>query len=446
MLLSPDMQDWVGEKHLARFVVATIERMDLSRLEASYEGRGERAYHPKMLTALLFYGYATGVFSSRKLERACLDSIACRFIACNTSPDHDTIADFRKRVLPELSNIFLEILLLAQEMQFLKVGQISLDGTKIKANASKHHALSYAHAGKIKAKLRREIAKLMKRAEAADNEPDPDLNIPAEITRRKALIANIDEARAKIAAREAERHELAKAAYAERLAQREQQRQSGSPPKGRPPQPPAFQIDPKAQINLSDEESRIMPTADGFVQGFNAQAAVAMESQFVIAVDVVQATNDKQQLAPTLEKLAALPEALGKPSDLAADAGYFSASNVLACEDAGIVPYLAMKREAHHSWLQQKLRPAQPEPRPDATAVERMAHRLQTKEGREIYAKRKQTVEPVFGIAKNVMGFRSFFLRGLENVRGEWKLVCSAYNIKHLHALVAACPDAVVMA
>lgn len=381
MLLAPNLQDWLSEGHLARFIVEAIERMDLSALEASYVGRGERAYHPKMLTALLIYGYATGVFSSRKLERACLDSIAFRYIACNTSPDHDTIADFRLRVLPELPAIFLQILLLAQELKFLKLGQISLDGTKMKANASKHHALSYGYAGKIKAKLKREIAGLLKRAQAADNEPDPELDVPAEIARREALIANIDAARSKIAEREAERHALAKAAHAERLAQRkEQQRQTGKKPKWRAPRPPTFQIDSKAQINLTDEESRIMPTADGFVQGFNAQAGVTMESQFVVIADVVQATNDKEQLAPALQKLAALPRELGRTNAIAADAGYFSARNVQLCEEAGIVPHVAMRREVHHSWLKARLRPAEPEPPPHPKAVDRMAHRLQTKE------------------------------------------------------------------
>ncbi len=445
MLLAPDMQDWLVQKHLARFIVEVIERMDLSAIEASYDGRGERAYHPKMLLALLVYGYATGVFSSRKIERACQDSIAFRYIAANVSPDHDTIADFRKRVLPELPKIFLHVLTVAREMEFLKLGEISLDGTKIKANASKHHALSYAHAGKIKAKLRREVARLMKLAEAADNERDPELNIPDEITRREEMIAKIDEARTKIEAREAQRHAEIKAKHAERLAQRkEPQRTTGKKPKGARPRMPARRVEPTAQINLTDEESRIMPTADGFAQGFNAQAAVSIESQFVVALSVTQATNDKQQLVPILRDLPALAPQLGVVTAIAADAGYFSAGNVQACEEAGVVPLLAMRREAHHRWLDARLRKSALEPPPDATPVERMAHRLQTPDGRALYAKRKSTVETVFGNIKSAIGFRTFLLRGLENVGGEWSLVCSAYNIKHLHRMVAACPNRAV--
>lgn len=444
MLLSPSLQDWLPKDHLARLIVETVEQMDLRAIEDSYAGRGERAYRPKMLVALLLYGYATGVFSSRKLERACFDSVAFRFIAANSSPDHDTIADFRKRVLPHLPDIFMRVLLVAKEVGVLNVGQISLDGSKIKANASKHHALSYAHAGKIKAKLRREIVKLMKLAEQAENERDPEIKIPEEIARRETLIAKIDEARAKIEAREAERHAAVKAKHAQRLAQRkEEQRKTGNKPRGPRPKLEELRIEPTAQINLTDEESRIMPTADGFVQGFNAQACVAMGSQLVVTANVTQATNDKEQLQPALTQLKALPPSLGSAEAVAADAGYFSAANVQRCEDAGLTPYLSMRREAHYSWLAARLRKADPKPAPDASAVEQMAYRLQTKEGREIYAKRKSTAEPSFGIIKAAMGFRAFLLRGLANVAGEWNLVCTAYNLKRLNnLLVAACPKA----
>jgi transposase len=442
MLMSPSLQDWLPPKHLARFVVEAVEQMDLRAIEESYAGRGERAYRPKMLVALLIYGYATGVFSSRKIERACLEIIPFRYIAANTSPDHDTIADFRKRVLPDLPSIFLQVLLIAKELGLLSVGQISLDGSKIKANASKHHAYSYKHAGKVKAKLRREVARLMKLAEKADNEPVPDLDIPAEIARRESLIARIDKARATIEAREAERHAAAKALHAERLAQRrEQQRRTGKKPKGTRPKAPKLCVEPTAQVNLTDEESRIMPTADGFIQGYNAQAAVTMGSQLVVSTGVAQATNDKQQFVPVLEQLQTLPATLGAVTAIAADAGYYSEANVQACADAGITPYLAIRREAHHTWLAAQLRKADPEPAAHATAVEQMAHRLQTKDGRDLYAKRKSTVETVFGIVKSAMRFRTFLLRGLEKVSGEWTLVCTAYNFKHLHALVAACPN-----
>src|ERR1019366_3568703 len=299
MLMSPSLQDWLPANHLARLIVETVERLDLRGIEDSYAGRGERAYRPKMLVALLLYGHATGVFSSRRLERACFDSVAFRFISANTSPDHDTIADFRKRILPDFPSIFLQVLLVAKELGVPTVGKISLDGTKIKANASKHHALSYAHAGRIKAKLRREITRLMKLAEAAENEPDPELDIPDEIRRREDLVA---------------------------------------------------------QIDLTDEESRIMPSSDGFVQGYNAQAAVSIESQLIVYAHVTQATNDKQQLVPALEGLQALPESLGVLSDIVADAGYYSEANVVACEGVSVTPYLAMSRERLHSWLDAKLR------------------------------------------------------------------------------------------
>jgi transposase len=277
MLFAPSLQDWLAPDHLARFIVESVERLDLRAIENSYAGRGELAYRPKVLVALLVYGYATGTFSSRKIERPCVDSIAFRYIAANTSPDHDTIANFRKRILPMLPSIFLQVLLIARESGFLTLGQISLDASKIKANASKHHAYSYKHAGKIKAKLRREIARPLRLAAKADNEPLPDLDIPAEIARRENLIARIDQARAKIEAREAERHDAVRAQHAQRLAQRrEEQRTTGKKPKGPRPKAAKLRVELTAQINLTDEESRIMPTADGFIQGYNAQAAVSM--------------------------------------------------------------------------------------------------------------------------------------------------------------------------
>ena len=439
MLMSPSLQDWLPAKHLARLVVETVESLDLRAIEDSYKGRGERAYRPKMLIALLIYGYATGVFSSRKLERGCFDSVAMRFITANTSPDHDTIADFRKRILPDLPGIFLQVLLVARELGVLTVGQISLDGTKIKANASKHHALSYGHAGRIKAKLRREIARLLKLAQAAENERDLDMNIPDEIKRREDLVAKIDEARAKIEEREAIRHAQIKAKHAERLEQREEQQRKGKKPRGPHPKLPELRVEPTAQINLTDEESRIMPSTQGFVQGYNAQAAVDIESQLIVHTHVTQATNDKQQLVPALEGLQGLPESLGVLSDIVADAGYYSEANAVACEAAGVTPYLAMSRERHHSWLDAKLRKVLSTPGEDATPADRMAYRLQTTDGHELYSRRKSTVETSFGIVKGAMGFRSFLLRGCEKVEGEWKLVCTAYNFKRLFGLVAAC-------
>jgi transposase len=442
MLMPASLQDWLGPKHLARFVVDCVESLNLTRIEASYAGRGERPYRPKMLIALLFYGYATGVFSSRKLERACFDSVVFRYIAANTSPDHDTIADFRRRALPYLPDIFVQILLIAKELDMLKVGQISLDGTKVKASASKHRSLSYAHAGKIKAKLRREVAQLMKRAEQSESEPEPDLDIPAEIARREARIARIDQARATIAQREAERHAVLKAAHLERLQRRrEYLATTGKLPKGPRPKLPPFRVNPKAQVNLTDEDSRIMPTANGFEQGYNAQACVDMNSRLIVSCSVTQATNDKQQIQWALDELLSLPSALGKVEALAADAGYCSAANVQRCEDAGVVPYLSLRRERHNSWLSTQSRKPDGELGPDATGMERMKHRLQTKAGRALYGERKSTVETTFGIVKSANGFRAFMLRGLPKVRGEWTLACAAYDLKMLCNLVAACSN-----
>jgi hypothetical protein len=276
---------------------------------------------------------------------------------------------------------------------------------------------------------------LLKLAQAADNERDPELNIPEEIARREDLIAKIDEARAKIEDREVQRHAEARAKHAERLAQRkEQEQQTGRKAKGRRPRAPQLRIEPTAQVNLTDEESRIMPTAEGFVQGYNCQAAVSM-TQFVVTSEVTQATNDKEQIAPALEQLRTLPAELGVPSAIVADAGYFSAKNVAKCEQVGIIPYLSMRREKHHSWLTARLRKRLPEPAADATAVERMLFRMQTDEGRDLYAKRKSTIETTFANVKSAIGFRSFLLRGHRKVNGEWKLVCAAYNLKHLHRL-----------
>jgi IS5 family transposase len=319
---------------------------------------------------------------------------------------------------------------------FLKVGQVSLDGTKIKANASKHHALSYKHIGKTQAHLRREIKRLMKLSEQAENEKvDDGLDIPAEIARRETLIQNLSVAKSKIEEREAARHAEVRAKHAQRLADRKAfQRRTGKKPPGFPPKSPKLRVEPTAQINLTDEESRIMPSADGFVQGYNAQAAVDIESMLIVAPWVTQATNDKEQVAPALAALAELSENVDPVTDLLADAGYFSAANVEACEAARIVPHISMGRDKHYGWLAKEL--AKPETLPnDTSATERMRIRLQSKEGREAYSKRKCTVEPAFGIIKSVQQFRAFLLRGYERVSGEWTLVSIAYNFKRLRSL-----------
>jgi hypothetical protein len=355
-------------------------------------------------------------------------------------PDHDTIATFRRRFLKEIEGLFVQVLLLAREMGVLKMGTIGLDGTKIHANASRHSALSYEHAGKIEAQLQAEVAELMAKAEAADAADIPDgMSVPDELARREERLRKIAEARTKIAARAKERHAREMAEYEAKLAAREAKTAAtGKTPGGKPPQPPTEGPPPSDQINLTDEDSRVMPVAGGgFEQCYNAQAAVAAGSLLVVSVDVVSAPNDKQQLEPMLGKIGALPEGLGEAETLLADAGYFSAANVEACEKAGIEPLIAMGRQPHHPPLTERFEQAPPALE-NPTPVEAMAHRLKTPEGRKVYALRKQTPEPVFGIIKAALGFRQFSLRGLEKVRGEWSLVTMAWNIKRIFALVPA--------
>src|SRR5215204_3670300 len=437
-LLPPSVDEWLPERHLARFIVEVIDRLDLSAMSRSYRGTGSASYHPALLLGILVYGYATGVFSSRKLERATYDSVAFRFIAANDHPDHDTIATFRRRFLKEIEGLFVQVLELAREMGMLKMGTVALDGTKIHANASRHSALSYEHAGKIEAQLKAEVAELLARAEAADQADAPDgMSIPEELGRRNERLAKLAEARAKIEARAKERFEREAAEHRAKLAARKAKEEAtGKKPRGRPPQPPVEGAQPTDQINLTDEQSRIMPVAGGgFEQCYNAQAVVAAGSLLVVAADVVQATNDKRQLAPMLDKLAALPEDLGQPETLLADTGYFSAANVETCQTAGIAPLIALGRETHHPSLSERFAEAPPAP-DDPTPVEAMAHRLKTLEGRKLYAQRKHIPEPVFGIIKSVLGFRQFLLRGLDHVRGEWNLVTMAWNLKRMFVLI----------
>jgi transposase len=436
-LLPPSLDEWLPERHLARFVVEVIDGLDLSAMVRSYRGTGSAGYHPALLLGLLVYGYATGVFSSRKLERATHDSVAFRFIAANDHPDHDTIATFRRRFLKDIAALFVRVLELAREMGLLKLGTVALDGTKIHANASRHSALSYEHATKIEAQLKAEVAELLARAEAADQaEAVVDgMSIPEELTRREERLAKLAEARTKLEARAKERFEQEMAEHRAKLSAREKAAATGKKPGGRPPAPPVEGPQPKDQINLTDEDSRIMPVAGGgFDQCYNAQAVVATESLLVIAAEVVQAPNDKQQIAPMLEKIEALPEQLGRPDTLLADNGYFSEANVTRCAAANVEPLIATGRQPHHpSWRE---RFAAPPPAPEnPTPVEAMAWRLRTPQGKQLYGLRKQTPEPVFGIIKSVMGFRQFLLRGLDRVRGEWSLVTMAWNIKRMFAL-----------
>jgi transposase len=436
-LFPPSVEEWLPEKHLARFVVDVIDQLDLSALTGVYAGKGSAAHHPSVLLGVLVYGYATGVFSSRKIERATYDSVAFRYIAANTHPDHDTLATFRKRFLPQVESLFVQVLLLAGEMKLLTLGNIALDGTKVKANASRHSALSYGHSLKLEQQLSGEVRKLLALAEIADNDALPDgMSLPAEIALRSDRLEAIAAAKVKIEARANERFEQEQADYQAKLARRAaKSKETGKPPRGKPPTPPQAGPADKDQVNLTDDESRIMKVSGGgFEQCYNGQIAVDLDSLLIVKTNTVQACNDKQQIEPMLKKLDTLPDELGNISTLVADTGFYSEANVNACAENEITPLIAVSREEHH--LDPLDRFTEPPPlEACATAVEAMRHRLKTKAGRALYAKRKCTVEPVIGIIKSVLGFRQFLLRGLDNVKGEWDLVALAWNLKRMHVL-----------
>ncbi|MFN0301655.1 MAG: IS1182 family transposase [Burkholderiales bacterium] len=437
-LLPPSVEDWLAKDHLARFVVDIVDQLDLSALTRQYRGSGSAAYHPAMMLGLLIYGYATGVYSSRRIEVATYESIAFRYIAANAQPDHDSLCAFRKRFLEEIETLFVQVLCIARQMKLLKLGTIALDGTKIHANASRHSALSYGHAQKIEAQLDSEVKELLARAEAADQEPLPEgLSIPAELARREERLRAIRQAKGEIEARAAERDAQAQADFdAKTKARADKTTRTGKKPGGKPPAPPSPGVRPTDQINLTDADSRIMPAASkGFEQSYNAQAAVDTESMLVVAIDMAQVANDKQQVEPMLKVLAGLPKELGSVEQLLADNGYFSAANVETCVAAQIEPLLAAGRDGHHPHWEDRFTEPPPLLEP-ASAVERMKHRLKTLDGRKVYGLRKETVEPVFGIIKSAMRFRQFLLRGLASVRGEWTLVTMAWNIKRMAVMV----------
>jgi transposase len=436
-LLPPSIDDWLNEDHLARYIVEVVDQLDLSRLTRQYAGRGSKAHHPATLLSILIYGYCTGVFSSRNLERATYDSVAFRYLAAGTHPDHDTLATFRRRFLGEFSELFVQVLELAREMRLLKLGNVCLDGTKVQANASRHSALSHGHIEKLETQLKAEVQELLALAEKTDQADVPDgLDLPAEIRRREDRLAAMAEAKAKIAARAEERYQREKASYDAKLTKRaEKEKSTGKKPGGKPPAAPTPGPKDSDQVNLTDEESRIMPVSGGgFEQAYNAQAAVDTETMLVVATGLTQAPNDKEQVKPMLDTLAAQAKRLGKITGLIADTGFCSETNITACKTAGVAPLIAVAKEDHHpDWRERHSEPpALPE---NATPLQTMAHRLKTKAGRALYALRKQTVEPVFGIIKSVMGFRQFSLRGLTKVTGEWTLVCLAWNLKRLAVL-----------
>ena len=446
-LLSPSVREWLPQAHLARSVVDVIEGLDLSALERAYAGRGSDAYPPAMLLGLLIYGYATGGFSSRKVERATYDSLAFRFIACNCHSDHDTLATFRQRFAEEFQSVFVQVLQVARENQLSKFGTVSLDGTKIHANASRHSALSHGHIEKIEAQLKAEVQELLALAEVADQSSVPNgVSLPDEIKRREDHLAAMAEAKGKIEACAKERFDREQAEYEAKLAARAAKEGTGKRSKGREPKAPDPAPREEDQINLTDEESRIMKVVGGgFEQCYapkevpledNAQAAVDSETMLVLvlAPHVTDAANDKEQVASMVAKVQALPEGLNRPEALLADTGFFSEKNVATCLDAKLEPMIAVGRDAHHPAWRDRF--TEPEPLAvGASPVETMKHTLKTAVGRKTYALRKQTVEPRFGIIKSVMGFQQFLLRGLENVRNEWTLVCLTWNLKRVAVL-----------
>ena len=439
-LLPPSVQDWLPEGHLARFVAEIIDQLDLSPIEQAYAGHGSAPYHPAMLMALLVYGYASGTFSSRKIQRATYESLAFRFLAANSHPDHDTLATFRRRFGAQFQALFVQVLQIARESELSHFGRIALDGTKVHANANRHRALSHGHADRIEAQLQAEVQELLALAEKSDAQGDlpPGMSLPEELGRRQQRLAAIAAAKVRIEARAAERQGREQAEHEAKVAERQAKAAaSGKKPRGKDPQPPAAGPRASDQVNLTDVESRIMPVSGGgFEQGYNAQAAVDAESMLVVATHVSQAPNDKEQVAPMLERLGALPEELGRPEVLLADSGYCSAGNVARCQEAGIEPLLATGRDSHHPGWQERF--AEPAPLAEgSTALEAMRHRLKTREGKALYALRKQTVEPVFGIIKSVLGYRQFLRRGLEAARQEWTLVCLAWNFKRMAVLRA---------
>ena len=434
--LPGNLEGWLDGNDLAHFIVEVVEALDTREIEAAYRGGGSAPYPPKMLLALLFYCYVKGIFSSRQIERATYELIPVLYITGGLHPDHDSINTFRRRFLPQLEPLLVGILLIARGLGVLKLGDVSLDGTKIQANASKHKAMSWAYAERLEQQLKAEVQTLLERAAAVEGPGAVEIDLPAELQRREDRLAKIAEVKAEIERRAQARYAQEQAAHTAKLAERAAQEQArGRKLGGKPPRAPTPGPRPDDQVNFTDGDSRIMPVSGGgFEQAYNAQATVTMGSLLIVGTHVTQNPNDKQEMEPAVAELAKLPERLGAVERLAADNGYGSAHNVEILMTAGIEPLIAVGRQRHHEALAERLAPV-PEALPNPDAMSAMQHRLKTQEGKAFYAKRKTTSEPVFGIIKEVMGFRRFLLRGLAAVKGEWRLVCLAFNLKRLFVL-----------
>lgn len=424
--------------HLARFIVAIIAMLDLSAIYARYAPRGGEPYAPEILLGLLFYGYATGVFSSRKIEKATYEVIPFRFISGGLHPDHDTIANFRKIFLAEIAELFVQVLLVAKEAGVLKLGNISLDGSKLHADASKSKAISYQRLLRLEKQLRAEVEELLALSERADQGSLPEgLNVGEELVFRQERLANLAQAQAVLELRAEERYQAEKAEYEAQVREREEKaRRKGRKPRGRKPKPPKAGPRDKDQYNFTDPESRIMKNSNnsGFDQHYNAQVATDQDSLLIVANGLSNHPVDTAEAIPTL---SAVPTELGRPKAAAMDRSYYSPNNIQGLETLGIDPYIATGREPHRRSWRSFLAETPAPPPDDASPIVKMAYKLRTEVGQAIYRLRKSTVEPVIGIIKEVLGFRQFSLRGLAAAAGEWCLVCLAWNLKRLHGLMS---------
>jgi len=444
MLLPADVQEWVQRDHLARFVVDAVEALDIRGFKINERGTGDAQYPPRMLLSLLAYSYATGTFSSRQIERASYENLPVRFICANTHPDHDTICTFRRENHALFEESFVKVLQLARELKILKVGQVTIahDGTKIQANASKHSAVSYERAGAMVEELEREVKQLIAKAEEADSKPlQEGLSIPEEITRREERKAQLQKARVVIEERARQRAQAQQPEYEEKVAQRQAKHQAGEKARGKEPQPPSPTPEPKDQYNFTDPESRIMKAgnAQHFEQAYNAQASVEVESRLIVGPSLTDQANDKQQLVSAVETVQENGTQVGA---VLVDNGYYSEAAVRQIETdpegqpTGTTVYAAVGKTSHHRSVEDLEKKEEPvAPGLEATIKEIMEHRLRTKEGKALYDLRKETVEPIFGIIKETMGFRRFSMRGKAKAALEWTLVTLSYNLRRLHCV-----------
>ena len=432
-LLPPDSKDWLPPDDVAHFVVAAVERVPLGAFAVRPIPGGKPQYHPRLLLALLIYAYANGIFSSRRIERATHRDIGVRYVAANLHPDHDTIAAFRRANRAAFEAAFLQVLLLAKESGLLRLGTVAIDGTKLDANASKIRSVRYDRAKALRAKLAADIADLTARAEAADAEAQPDPQaLPAEIARRCALKAKLDAACARLEEQARAEAAAARAEYAAKQAAYE----AKTGRRGRPPKPPEDDPPPTRQSNLTDPDSALMRRSDAheYRQAYNAQAVVCAEgSQLILATSVVATPADAPSFASTI---LGMERGIGLPKTVLADTGFASGKAVAALQARGIEPLVAIGRTQPH-------RPYDFRPPPEPSRARRitepwrlaMSDTLKTEDAKAQYARRKQTIEPVFGIIKAAMGFTRFHLRGLVNVTAEWSLIALAYNCRRLHRL-----------